>query len=193
MFSLGFKANREAPIQRWPVRVLPGRFKLRDADQLPDVNSLCEWYALCLVLVLRSRLGPSGNSFKTQYTTQASAARGGRTPGHLGAATPRGALGQSYGNYGGATPAGAATPGRYGAYGGAGGATPMAGGLASRTPYGAGMAAAPARTPMQYPVPSAGAPRPGAPPGPPPRMPPPSGPMGYGAPPPGMGMGGGAP
>lgn len=42
MFSLGFKANREAPIQRWPVRVLPGRFKLRDADQLPDVNSLCE-------------------------------------------------------------------------------------------------------------------------------------------------------
>lgn len=97
-FDLAFKANAAAPIQTWPVKVLPGAFKLGHASQLADMAALC-------------------NAFKTQYAAQASAARGGRTPALHGAATPGGA--RTPGHYGARTPAyGGATPGRFG------GATP---------------------------------------------------------------------
>ncbi|PWN39561.1 hypothetical protein IE81DRAFT_338403 [Ceraceosorus guamensis] len=124
-FVLGFKANRDAKIQKWPVKVLPGRFKLLDTDHLPNVTALC-------------------NSFKSQYTSMVGMQRGGRTPGGgLGGATPR-ALGMGTTPYGAglgsATPGGplgGRTPGRYTAYG-AGSATP--GALGMRTPYGAAAA-----------------------------------------------------
>lgn len=88
LFILGFKANRDAPVQRWPIRVLPGRFKLNEAE-LPDVVSLC-------------------NAFKTQYTTRAMRA-GGRTPGPgIGGMTPGFRAGASYGGA-------SATPNPYGA------------------------------------------------------------------------------
>ena len=103
VFILGFKANRGAEVQRWPVRVLPGRFKLNEAE-LPDVLSLC-------------------NAFKTQYTTRLmTAARAGdRTPG-LGAMTPGGGLRAGLGGgmtpglmrTGGMTPMATRTPAPYG-------------------------------------------------------------------------------
>lgn len=159
VFTLGFKANREAPVQRWPVRALPGRFKLNEAE-LPDVMSLC-------------------NAFKTQYTTRVLRA-GGRTPA---AATPGAGL-----RAGGRTPAtvraGAgggytpmamqtgATPNPYAAR--AAGATP--------NPY-AGRAYGGATPMMRPPAPGpppARPPMPGPPPPPPPgfgaapSMPPPA-------------------
>ncbi|UZJ54735.1 hypothetical protein CBS101457_004055 [Exobasidium rhododendri] len=105
VFILGFKANRGAEVQRWPVRVLPGRFKLNEAE-LPDVVSLC-------------------NAFKTQYTTRLmTAARAGdKTPGGaLGAMTPGGILRMGGGitpgimrtGGGGVTPMAARTPAVYG-------------------------------------------------------------------------------
>lgn len=100
-FNLSFKASRDAAIQTWPVKVLPNAFKLGPADQLADVAALC-------------------NAFKTQYTTQASMARGAKTP-YGGGRTPAPGMG-------GATPMGGRTP-----YGGRNG---MAGGV---TPRGAGM------------------------------------------------------
>ena len=102
-FDLSFKANSSAPVQTWPVKVLPGAFKLGQATQLADVAALT-------------------NAFKTQYMAQANAARGGRTPGVHGGMTP--------GYYGGRTPGaaygggvtprttygmGSMTPGAYGA------------------------------------------------------------------------------
>ncbi|KAK0522786.1 Transcription elongation factor spt6 [Tilletia horrida] len=109
-FKLSYKMGRDAPIQTWPVKVMPGAFKLNQA-QLNDVNEVC-------------------NAFKTQHTAQAVAKTGGRTPapssihsrtpapGYGFGATPRvpggvamtprhpGALGSSnpYGMMGGATP-----------------------------------------------------------------------------------------
>lgn len=73
VFILGFKANRTAEVQRWPVRVLPGRFKLNEAE-VPDMVSLT-------------------NSFKTQWTLMAmNAARaGGATPALRAGMTPMGA------------------------------------------------------------------------------------------------------
>lgn len=164
-FNLSFKANRDAAIQTWPVKVLPNAFKLGPADQLADVAALC-------------------NAFKTQYTTQASIARGAKTP-YGGGRTPAPGMG-------GATPMGGRTP-----YGGArngmlGGATPgMGAGAGYATPM-VNMASA---TPNPYGGaygrngPSSGGGY-GAPPPPgrPPSMP--------GAPPmmpPGMMSGGGAP
>lgn len=157
-FKLGFKANREAPIQYWPVRVLPGRFKLHQADHLPDVASL-------------------SNAFKTQYTAMSASARGGATPAvgmgggnnaftpHAGARTP----------YGSRTPMhGGMTPGRMVA-GVGGGMTPAGAAYGGMTPAyngGVGGRGAPPGPP------------PGAPPGPPPAFPPPGGNYGYGAPPP---------
>ncbi|EPQ32196.1 uncharacterized protein PFL1_00393 [Pseudozyma flocculosa PF-1] len=117
-FNLSFKANRDAAIQTWPVKVVPWAFKLGQADQLADMAALC-------------------NAFKTQYTTQASMARSGRTPAHHGARTPAGGM----------TPGGARTPfGRT--------PMPMAGGM---TPAPPGMAPGP---PPSFP----GAPPPGPPP-----------------------------
>ncbi|CEH12620.1 Transcription elongation factor SPT6 [Ceraceosorus bombacis] len=88
-FILGFKANRDAKIQKWPVKVLPGRFKLLETDHLPNVTALC-------------------NSFKSQYTSMVGMQRGGRTPGGgLGGATPR-ALGMGTTPYGAGL--GSATP-----------------------------------------------------------------------------------
>ncbi|WFD46303.1 Transcription elongation factor spt6 [Malassezia furfur] len=143
-FDLAFKANADAPIQTWPVKVLPGAFKLGHATQLADMAALT-------------------NAFKTQYAAQASAARGGRTPALHGAATPGGARtpghygGRTPGHYGGRTPAyGGATPGRFG------GATPGH--------YGA----PPPQPPMYgMPPPNYGMPPPGfgAAPGPPPSFP----------------------
>ncbi|CCF53902.1 hypothetical protein NDA14_000064 [Ustilago hordei] len=102
-FNLSFKANRDAAIQTWPVKVLPNAFKLGPADQLADVAALC-------------------NAFKTQYTTQASMARGAKTP-YGGGRTPAPGMG-------GATPLGGRTP--YGAGGiRNGGATPSMGGAAA--------------------------------------------------------------
>lgn len=173
-FKLGFKANREAPIQYWPVKVLPGRFKLNQADHLPDVASL-------------------SNAFKTQYTAMAAGARGGATPaggaavGYTpqGARTPApgmpgmGGMGMRTPMHGGMTPArmaaGGMTPagaghgygggGGYGgasAYGGApGGMTP------SHNPYGNGSGAGNGYG-SRGPPPG---PPPGAPPGPPPSFP----------------------
>ncbi|KAJ9476993.1 Transcription elongation factor SPT6 [Pseudozyma hubeiensis] len=166
-FNLSFKANRDAAIQTWPVKVLPNAFKLGPADQLADVAALC-------------------NAFKTQYTTQASMARGAKTP-YGGGRTPAPGMG-------GATPMGARTP-----YGGvrngmAGGATP---GLAAGGGYGTPMMNVASATPNPYgagaygrpgPAGGYGAPPPPGPPGRPPSMP--------GAPPmmpPGMASGGGPP
>lgn len=156
-FDLAFKANSTAPIQTWPVKVLPGAFKLGQATQLADVAALC-------------------NAFKTQYTAQANAARGGRTPAPHGAMTP-GYGGRTPG-YGGRTPGyGGRTPGYGGATPGYGGATPGYGGA---TP-GYGM---PPMPPGMPPMP------PGMPPMPPgmPPMPPGMPPIPPGMPPmpPGM-------
>ncbi|TKY90444.1 hypothetical protein EX895_000442 [Sporisorium graminicola] len=119
-FNLSFKANRDAAIQTWPVKVLPNAFKLGPADQLADVAALC-------------------NAFKTQYTTQASMARGAKTP-YGGGRTPAPGLG-------GATPMGGRTP-----YGGvrngiAGGATP---GLGAAGGYGTPMMNVASATPNPY-------------------------------------------
>lgn len=132
-FDLAFKANSSAPIQTWPVKVLPGAFRLGQASHLADMAALT-------------------NAFKTQYAAQASAAAGrsgARTPGGAyrgGAATPMhgGATPGRYG-YGAATPGayagyGAATPGgAYGAYGAAtpGGAYGAYGAYGAATPGGA--------------------------------------------------------
>lgn len=75
-FKLSYKANREAPIETWPVKVLPGHFKLNKADQLPDVLSLC-------------------NSFKTQYTTSLIAAGGSNRTPAIGSRTPYGSGGMT--------------------------------------------------------------------------------------------------
>ena len=94
-FDLAFKANSQAPIQSWPVKVLPGAFKLGQATQLADVAALT-------------------NAFKTQYMAQTNPMRGDRTSAPHGGMTP------AY--YGGRTPGrvgGGITP----AYAG-GGATP---------------------------------------------------------------------
>ncbi|SPO19824.1 probable Transcription elongation factor SPT6 [Ustilago trichophora] len=183
-FNLSFKANRDAAIQTWPVKVLPNAFKLGPADQLADVAALC-------------------NAFKTQYTTQASMARGAKTP-YGGGRTPVPGMG-------GATPMGGRTP-----YGGmrngmAGGATPgatmgVAGGygtpmmnMASATPnpYGGGYGRnGPAAAAGGYgapPPPGRPPSMPGAPPMMPPGMmggasaPPPNYPPPYGAAPSGAG------
>lgn len=173
-FNLSFKANRDAAIQTWPVKVLPNAFKLGPADQLADVAALC-------------------NAFKTQYTTQASMARGAKTP-YGGGRTPAAA------GMGGATPMGGRTP--YGAGGirngvpvGVGGATPRAGGAMGGYGSGTPLVTVPAATPGHYGGGGAGgygggggygAPPPG-PPGRPPAMPgaPPMMPPGMmGAPPP---------
>ncbi|WFD25267.1 Transcription elongation factor spt6 [Malassezia nana] len=101
-FDLSFKANSSAPVQTWPVKVLPGAFKLGQATQLADVTALT-------------------NAFKTQYMAQANAARGGRTPGVHGGMTPGYYGGRTPGaTYGGMTPRtaygmGSMTPGAYGA------------------------------------------------------------------------------
>ncbi len=168
-FNLSFKANRDAAIQTWPVKVLPNAFKLGPADQLADVAALC-------------------NAFKTQYTTQASMARGAKTP-YGGGRTPA---------QGGATPMGGRTP--YGAGAGVGGmrtgATPRGAGMAAAGGYGTPLVNLSSATPNPYGGgygrngPAAGGFGAPPPPGRPPSMP--------GAPPmmpPGMmnGGGGGAP
>lgn len=107
-FDLAFKANSSAPIQTWPVKVLPGAFRLGQASHLADMAALT-------------------NAFKTQYAAQASAAAGrsgARTPGgaYRGAATPmHGGMTPGRYGYGAATPGayGGATPGGYGRYGAA--------------------------------------------------------------------------
>ncbi|CAO1627387.1 unnamed protein product [Sympodiomycopsis kandeliae] len=150
-FKLGFKANRDAPIQYWPVKVLPGRYKLHQADHLPDIASL-------------------SNAFKTQYTAMAAGARGGITPaaGNTGYTPAAGSRTPFTGaGLGSRTPMynnGNMTPGRM--MTGAGGMTPRAGN------YGGGM------TPGHQPSASVYGnnvggygPRPGAPPGPPPQAP----------------------
>jgi len=145
VFILGFKANRGAEIQRWPVRVLPGRYKLNEAE-LPDVVSLC-------------------NAFKTQYTTRLmTAARAGdKTPG-LGAMTPGAGLrmgGATPGlmRTGGITPMAARTPAPYGQ--GMGGQQPIHA-LATPNPYLA--------QPQRPPPPGAPPVRPGPPPSRPPQL-----------------------
>nr|CDI51126.1 related to transcriptional regulator protein SPT6 [Melanopsichium pennsylvanicum 4] len=173
-FHLSFKANRDAAIQTWPVKVLPNAFKLGPADQLADVAALC-------------------NAFKTQYTTQASMARGartpyggGRTPAHgatpLGGRTPYGAGGISNGmpGVGGATPSmgavggygtplvnvASATPNPYGSAGGYGRNGPGAGGYGAPPPPGR-PPSMPGAPPMMPPGMMSG--------GPPPKYPPPYG------------------
>lgn len=101
-FKLSFKANREAVIETWPVKVLPGSFKLNKADQLPDVMSLC-------------------NSFKAQYTSSMFGAGGQDSTPHGGGRTP--ALGGRTPGYGGMTPSrtpghGGVTPSRTPGHGG---------------------------------------------------------------------------
>lgn len=164
-FNLSFKANRDAAIQTWPVKVVPWAFKLGQADQLADVAALC-------------------NAFKTQYTTQASMARGGRTP-HAGGRTPAGGMTPG----GGRTPYGRAPLPQAAAAGGWG--TPM---NMSATPnpyqrYGVQAAGGPPPPPPQRPsmmMPGAPPPRPpGMAPGPPPGFPPPP-PQGVARPPHGM-------
>ncbi|KAN0066079.1 Transcription elongation factor spt6 [Thecaphora frezii] len=149
-FNLSFKANRDAAIQTWPVKVVPWAFKLGQADQLADMAALC-------------------NAFKTQYTTQASMARSGRTPHH-----------------GGRTPAGGRTPF---------GRTPLPGGMTPAIGGGWGTPMNISATPNPYQAYGARAqpppPPPGAPPMAPPGLapgPPPSYPIGSPAnrPPPGM-------
>ena len=162
-FNLSFKANRDAAIQTWPVKVLPNAFKLGPADQLADVAALC-------------------NAFKTQYTTQASMARGAKTP-YGGGRTPAAGIG-------GATPMGGRTP-----YGGlrngmGGGATSS---MAAAGGYGTPRMSMASATPNPYGGgaygrngPAAGGYSAPPPPGRPPSMP--------GAPPmmpPGMASGGG--
>ncbi|PWN93854.1 hypothetical protein FA10DRAFT_299195 [Acaromyces ingoldii] len=145
VFILGFKANREAPVQRWPVRALPGRFKLNEAE-LPDVMSLC-------------------NAFKTQYTTRVLRA-GGRTPA---AATPGAGL-----RAGGRTPATVRAGGGYTPMAMQTGATPNPYATrptgATPNPY-AGRAYGGATPMMRPPAPGpppARPPMPGPPPPPPP-------------------------
>lgn len=96
VFTLCFKANRGAEIQRWPIRVLPGRYKLNEAE-LPDVVSLC-------------------NAFKTQYTTRLmTAARSGdKTPGSVLRSGYGGGITPAIMRAGGMTPIGARTPAPYG-------------------------------------------------------------------------------
>ncbi|KAE8258218.1 hypothetical protein A4X13_0g1828 [Tilletia indica] len=107
-FKLCYKMGRDAGIQTWPVKVLPGAFQLNQAQVL-DVNEVC-------------------NAFKTQHTAQAVAKTGGRTPApsSIHSRTPAAP------NYGFATPrlpgGGMMTPrhpGSVNPYGGFGGATPM--------------------------------------------------------------------
>lgn len=140
-FDLAFKANAQAPIQTWPVKVLPGAFKLGHASQLADMAALC-------------------NAFKTQYAAQASAAKGGRTPALHGAATPGGA--RTPGHYGGG---GGRTPGYGGRTPGYGGATPGRYGGTTPGHYGA-----PPPPPMPGMPPPGYGPPPGFP-GPPPSFP----------------------
>ncbi|WFD29634.1 Transcription elongation factor spt6 [Malassezia sp. CBS 17886] len=166
-FDLAFKANSDAPIHAWPVKVLPGAFKLGQAAQLADMAALC-------------------NAFKTQYTAQANAAaRGDRSPGFGGAyAAEYGGRTPGYGGrtpgYGGRTPGhGGRTPGYGGRTPGYGGRTPGYGGhtpgFAPRPPAATAYGGAP--PPGPPPPGPYGAPPPGFPP-----MPPYGGPMG--APPP---------
>ncbi|PWN50172.1 hypothetical protein IE53DRAFT_107949 [Violaceomyces palustris] len=155
-FNLSFKANRDAAIQTWPVKVVPNAFKLGQATQLADMAALC-------------------NAFKTQYTTQASMARGGKTPGGAGGRTPGGGMTPGGGRtpFGRTPMPGSVTPGAN--YAG----TPMA--LSTPNPYGpmAGIQTASgggiyARPPSSVPIPGAAPmPPPGLAPGPPPTFPPP--------------------
>ncbi|KAL4401577.1 Transcription elongation factor Spt6 [Malassezia pachydermatis] len=98
-FNLAFKANSQAPIQTWPVKVLPGAFKLGQATQLADVAAL-------------------SNAFKTQYMAQMNASRGGGAGGRTPALHAGGGVTPGY--YGGGTTPGGAyyggrTPGSYAA------------------------------------------------------------------------------
>ncbi|PWN28109.1 hypothetical protein BDZ90DRAFT_274452 [Jaminaea rosea] len=171
-FKLGFKANRDAPIQYWPVKVLPGRFKLHQAEHLPDVASLA-------------------NAFKTQYTAMAAGARGGATPAAGGATAYGGGARTPYGMASGArTPmhAGGMTPSRMAA----GGMTPAGGAYGQQPPPGASVYGSGSMTPRaggygaQQPPPPPGPPpmaaRGAAAPGPPPAFPgpPPSRPPAFG-------------
>ncbi|WVR05399.1 transcription elongation factor SPT6 [Kwoniella sp. DSM 27419] len=161
-------------IQTWPVQVLPGAYKLNNAE-VPGVTELC-------------------NAFKLQYSAKlADQGSGGKTPGIRAGKTPL--LGSRTPGAGGRTPGGRTpAPGTGGMTGMRGGATPMYGAPGGvpgmgRTPM------VPGRTPNPY----GGMPQQayGAPPagygGPPPGaygMPP----QGYGAPPPGApGYGGQTP
>ena len=86
-FDLAFKANSQAPIQSWPVKVLPGAFKLGQATQLADVAALT-------------------NAFKTQYMAQTNPMRGDRTSAPHGGMTPAYYGGRTPGRVGGGiTPA----------------------------------------------------------------------------------------
>lgn len=154
-FSLSFKANRDAAIQTWPVKVMPNAFKLGPADQLADISALC-------------------NAFKTQYTTQASMARGAKTP-YIGGRTPGPGMAGGRTPYGGRAAPGPA-PGIGGGYG-----TPLVSAYSSTMPslatggnYGRPPPPFPGGPPMM----------PGAPPGPPPSYPPPSSTYGQPGPPP---------
>ncbi|CAD6888586.1 unnamed protein product [Tilletia controversa] len=107
-FKLCYKMGRDAAIQTWPVKVLPGAFQLNQAQVL-DVAEVC-------------------NAFKTQHTAQAVAKTGGRTPApsSIHSRTPAAP------GYGFATPrlpGGAVMtprhPGSANPYGGLGGATPL--------------------------------------------------------------------
>jgi len=70
-FLIGFKANKNSPMQTWDVKVSPGAYELH-GTQAGDMLSLC-------------------NAFKTQYTARAAAAtaagHGGRSE-HYGRQTP---------------------------------------------------------------------------------------------------------
>lgn len=188
-FDLSFKANRDAPIETWPVKVLPGAFQLANS-MTPDVAGLC-------------------NAFKTQYTVsferqegrgaslriadsgcacfahqaKAGQARGGKTPAPYGSRTPYG--GGRTPLPGSATP-GRATPGMSGRYTPSymGGATPGYGGGGAGAGAGAGAAYGGYAPPMA----------PGPAPGPPPAMPPGAAAYGYGSaapgPPPAFPLGG---
>ncbi|PWZ02826.1 transcription elongation factor SPT6 [Testicularia cyperi] len=152
-FNLSFKANRDAAIQTWPVKVVPNAFKLGPADQLADVAALC-------------------NAFKTQYTTQQVSMRGGKTPYGGGRTPMAGGMTPMAGGrtpYG--VPAGMAAgraPGAVGGYG-----TPLVNAAASgATPNPYGYGRAPAAAPYAAGPPGRPPAMPGAPPGPPPSYPP---------------------
>jgi transcription elongation factor SPT6 len=103
------KATKDGgKIQYWPVRLLPGAYKLGPAE-LPGMLELC-------------------NAFKLQYSNQlANQGAGGKTPGIRAGRTPA---------HGGRTPAvGGRTPAPGYAMG-IGGKTPMPNQMGGQTPYG---------------------------------------------------------
>ncbi|KAL1411070.1 Transcription elongation factor spt6 [Vanrija albida] len=103
-------------IQTWPVKVLPGAYKLGNAE-VPGVTELSNAFKA----QYSAKLQEQGGGGKTPGIRQGGRTPGGRTPGMRGGATPMHGRTPGYQGQGGRTPGGyGQTPG----YGQAGGRTP---------------------------------------------------------------------